>query len=405
MIIGGGVAGMAAAERLTELGIPCRIIEARDRLGGRAHTEPSVLGLPYDLGAAWLHSADANPLTRRVRRAGFTTEAEHTGETWIAFDGDWVTDAQEARIWSAYDRFETVVDGAFDLPDRSFAAAFSGTDRADAVIRAVNGPLEYGAEPDLLSLRDMATQIGTGVEEMVPDGLGAALKSALAPTVPVDLSTKVFRIRWDRSTPEVETDRGTYLGRAVLVTVSTGVLASGTIGFDPPLPEATRAAIDALPMGVLEKVALRWRALPETPAYTSLYSQSSRNSAIRATLLAPFGVPLTVGFLGGDEAVRATGTADARRSSVNEHADLLRRLLELEDDPVASHVTRWHADPYAMGAYSYARVGMSEAREVLFAPPGGRLAFAGEACSSLWATQVAGAYLTGREAAERLAEL
>ena len=55
----------------------------------------------------------------------------------------------------------------------------------------------------------------------------------------------------------METPRGTITANAAIVTVSTGVLAAGAIQFDPPLPAETLAAIDALPMGLAMKVALR----------------------------------------------------------------------------------------------------------------------------------------------------
>jgi monoamine oxidase len=56
-IIGGGAAGVAAGRHLHDAGIDCLIVEARDRLGGRAFTA-SPAGHAIDLGCGWLHSAD-----------------------------------------------------------------------------------------------------------------------------------------------------------------------------------------------------------------------------------------------------------------------------------------------------------------------------------------------------------
>ena len=60
-IIGGGAAGLAAARRLHDAGVRCLIVEARQRLGGRAYTLTDPSGFAIDLGCGWLHSADRNP--------------------------------------------------------------------------------------------------------------------------------------------------------------------------------------------------------------------------------------------------------------------------------------------------------------------------------------------------------
>jgi monoamine oxidase len=68
-IIGAGAAGLAAAEAIAASPFSCALLEARDRIGGRAHTLNSVAG-PLDLGAGWLHSADHNPLVARFEAVG-----------------------------------------------------------------------------------------------------------------------------------------------------------------------------------------------------------------------------------------------------------------------------------------------------------------------------------------------
>lgn len=61
MVVGGGAAGIAAARRLHDSGIDCVLVEARQRLGGRAWTIGNEAAFPIDLGCGWLHSADRNP--------------------------------------------------------------------------------------------------------------------------------------------------------------------------------------------------------------------------------------------------------------------------------------------------------------------------------------------------------
>ena len=71
VVVGAGAAGIAATRRLSQAGLGAIMLEARDRLGGRAHTVASAAGFPLDLGCEWLHSADRNPWTQIARELGF----------------------------------------------------------------------------------------------------------------------------------------------------------------------------------------------------------------------------------------------------------------------------------------------------------------------------------------------
>lgn len=60
VVIGAGIAGLAAASRLRAAGIDCVLLEARDRIGGRLHTI-DLAGTPADLGGSWIHHTIGNP--------------------------------------------------------------------------------------------------------------------------------------------------------------------------------------------------------------------------------------------------------------------------------------------------------------------------------------------------------
>ena len=70
IIIGAGVAGISAARALKALGLSAVILEARDRIGGRALTETGTLGRAFDRGPYWLHNKATNPLVPLARQAG-----------------------------------------------------------------------------------------------------------------------------------------------------------------------------------------------------------------------------------------------------------------------------------------------------------------------------------------------
>ena len=70
-VIGAGAAGLAAGLALQAAGKNFIVLEARDRIGGRAYTDTTTLGLPFDCGAHWLHAASQNPFTTIADRLGF----------------------------------------------------------------------------------------------------------------------------------------------------------------------------------------------------------------------------------------------------------------------------------------------------------------------------------------------
>src|SRR5262252_8542167 len=74
IVIGAGAAGLAAARRLASAGVPVRVIEARNRVGGRAWTARDPSGLPIELGCAWLHSADQNELCTISLQSGLAID-------------------------------------------------------------------------------------------------------------------------------------------------------------------------------------------------------------------------------------------------------------------------------------------------------------------------------------------
>ncbi|XP_042430826.1 polyamine oxidase 3-like isoform X1 [Zingiber officinale] len=97
IVIGGGFAGIAAAHALKNAAFQVVLLESRDRIGGRVHTNYSF-GFPVDMGAAWLHGVcNENPLASWIGRLGlpiYRTSGDnsvlydHDLESYALFDGD-----------------------------------------------------------------------------------------------------------------------------------------------------------------------------------------------------------------------------------------------------------------------------------------------------------------------------
>jgi monoamine oxidase len=414
VIVGAGVAGLAAAAALRAQGRPFLVLEAKGRIGGRAWTTwPAELGrVPFDHGASWLHAAERNPLAALAKAAGWRLlDTERMRQRRLFVGERLATPAEEAAYREAYDAIVASARArAARDPDISLAEALRPyADHPWApTIAAWEGAIIAAADADVLSLKDWAANSLEGQNLAVPDGLGALVAALLAPRAEdIRLHCPVRLIRWQEPNGAVvlETQHGTLHARAAIITVSTGVLAAGGIVFRPELPALTQEAIHALPMGLLSKVAFRLREpeQPGLPASCAIFRQR-RSFAEPAVIFhaRPFGRDYVVSFFGGRTAWElAKAGPEAAEDFVRAE---WRAFFGASADgwlaPGAVH-TEWGTDPDVRGAYCYARPGQAEARARLAQPLAeGRLLFAGEACHMGLGGTVGGAYLSGWKAAE-----
>jgi monoamine oxidase len=406
VVVGAGMAGLSAAAVLGEAGVDVFVIEARERLGGRAFTERRSVGVPFDHGASWLHAADRNPITTLAQDLGFDAVPDE-GESQV-FAGS--SEDEDDAFSDATDRVEAALSKAAEAGlDISIAEALPAAGNPaerfwNAAAAAVIGPVEAGVELSELSVLDWYRQIGSGVDWLVPAGLGSVVQR-YGTDLPVRLSTAARRIRWGGPGIAVETDVGTINADACIITVSTGVLGSGALAFDPPLPLARQEAIDSLPMGMVEKIALQFKPnLLDAPSGTSLV-QIRGDGAVTDLLIRPFDADLAIATVGGASAIalRKAGDAAARDFVLGVIADVFGNRLNA--GVAAATVTGWGADPWSQGAFSAGRPGFSNARRTLSEPLADRLFFAGEACLDDWATQIAGAHISGLKAARSVLDV
>ena len=406
VVIGAGIAGVTAAIEMIGAGLSVAVVEARDRIGGRAYTESETFGVPYDHGCAWLHSADINPLTRMVTEvAGFETFDEENTDVWYFLDGEEATEDQYDEADDAHEGLERRADD-YDLEDMggdiSYMALSSPDDRFEELAHQRLGAFEAGVDTQHLSIEDNQLQYGTGVELMVPNGMAAAIFQALGP-VPVQLNTLVTRIDWGGKEIIVETNQGNIRTKAVVVTVPTEIVADGTLAFTPNLPDWKMRAYQALPMGVLDKITLmfdeRFNGLLDEANTTTSYIQNEEGRWLDH-LLRPFELPLDVCFIGGQFARDLAAEPDADKIAFELALDSLAEAFgeNVHDMFIKGHFTKWDADPLARGAYAAAKVGKARERAKARKPVDDRLFFAGEATISKWATQATAAYISGQEA-------
>ncbi len=396
VVIGAGVAGLAAARHLRQSGIRVTLVEAAAHIGGRARTV-RFNGAPFDLGAGWLHAAQRNPLVALADPGDALRNSDTPRTERLFIDGRPATNAEHAAYTAAWDRLDEVVAPALAGPDTSLAEAMHpmAADPWAATIAQWEGAIIAAADADELSLRDWHRNALDGPNLQPGGGIGAFVTRRLQ--TPATLETAVTAIDWSGPGLRVETSRGTIRAAAAIVTVSTGVLAAGAIRFTPALPHAVQAAIEGLPMGLLSKIALPIAAPPPGFVADSLLLDRAYPITFDAW---PDAHPFVTGFIGGRLAW-SLATDPAAATSLAR--DAFRAMTGIADDAPAL-LTDWGTHPLFRGAYAYAPPGQSHQRDVLAnAFPAERLLFAGEAVvTDGLAGTVGGAYLTGIAAASRL---
>lgn len=395
-VIGAGAAGIAAARALRGRGLAVTVIEARDRLGGRAHTVQAA-GFPLDMGCGWLHSADENPLAALVEPQGLTLDRTRPPWERQAFDHE-MTPAEQAEFRAAFAAFEDRVEQAAARGEEGPAAALFETEcRWNARMDAISGALN-GARFAEVSIRDYAAYRDTGVNWRVVEGYGRLIER-LGSGLPVVTGCPVSRIDRSGSVLRLETARGVVEARAAIVTVPTDLIAAGVLRFDPPLPDLVEATAD-LQLGLASKLHLTLTGAEDFPPDSQLWGRND-TAETGGYHLRPFGRPMIEAWFSADLArlLEAEGEAAFAAFAADELANLLGSGMRRRIEPVA--VSMWGADPWSRGAYSHARPGAAGARARLARPVEDRIFIAGEATSTDFYGTTHGAWLEGERAARQ----
>ncbi|MEJ0019359.1 MAG: NAD(P)/FAD-dependent oxidoreductase [Acetobacteraceae bacterium] len=415
VVIGAGLAGLGAATALHQAGRSAVVLEASDRIGGRAWTShpPELGGVWFDMGAVWLHNAETNPLVPIAQAAGEQLLRSDELRVERTFVGQRAATREELDLYAgAWDRYEAKATAILDAVDDAPLAAVARAMPEDpwaVTVETWEGPIICCASADEFSMRDWLRNVLTGSNLVPQGGIGAFVARRLGAGLDIRLATPVTRVAWSGGGVAVETQRGTITARSVIVTVSTGVLAAGAIVFDPPLPADTLALIHALPMGLAMKVALRATGPDrlDLPLHCSLDRQVQRSGDPTMGFQCwPYQRDYVQGWVGGPAAWDLARAGEG--AAVDFALGQLRSLFGSRVDRLfagGSHfVTHWDLDPLVLGSYSFVRPGDADARTALGQPlADGHLLFAGEACHVGMAGTVAGAWISGQEAARQAA--
>ncbi len=408
VIIGAGAAGLCAADRLRQAGLPVLVLEASGAVGGRIRAREGFADFPVELGAEELHGPD-NILIRMADQMGMPALRHFTTDDMIRLDGDLAFLDQAERDHDVGRAF-TLIDGLgtyagpncsveehltrSHFPRRAWHYLDSrlGVEHGTTLDRlAMGGFLHYERGWEARETNYTLKNRYFDLFEPMLVGLDIRLHSPVSSVV-------------GQNDPVVHlADGSTLAARAVIVTVSLLVLREQGIHFDPPLPPDKHHALHAIGMDPGMKIILKFRHrfwdermyFLHTDGFLPQYWATGNGKSESNLLL--------TAFLGGTRAATLSRMRiDPVRFALEELDDIFRPGLatrSFEDGFVAD----WGAEPYIRGLYSYPTIHTTENDRAVLARPEGRIFFAGEASDTAGHSgTVHGAMETGWRAAREV---
>ncbi|UJR09922.1 hypothetical protein I4U23_014143 [Adineta vaga] len=375
IIIGAGAAGIAAAIELQSTNLTFLILEARNRVGGRAYTDQETFTpTQIDLGASWIHSYGPQNVIYDYHRSLKKDDDEcRTGGRRICLDYDGKpfsskTTFEARHIYSQIDEhIELYTSDKTKNEDQSIQQIMQS--KYDRLVPK-NGPVkrlvdlflsgseQYDASDFAeLSAKQWGVGSADGCDFWVPYGYGNLIERiANKHQLPIQLNTPVTQI--DTTDPEqiaitTSNESSKIFCRRLIITIPLGCLKRETILFQPSLPDWKRQAIDQMGMGVMNKLIVQFPTnfWGEQIGCFS-HACNERRGRFRFTLCLPPPKNILIMFV--------TGTF-ARELEILSDAEILESIMKFFrqvfpektiPEPIAYRFTRWAQDPLAYGAYS-----------------------------------------------------
>uniref|UniRef100_A0A0G4FSY0 Amine oxidase domain-containing protein n=1 Tax=Chromera velia CCMP2878 TaxID=1169474 RepID=A0A0G4FSY0_9ALVE len=455
IVIGGGASGLSTVFHLNQTGVHnVVVLEARERLGGRIHTYtfPETTHRT-ELGANWLDHINVNPILKLFPETPYV----HSDYALSFF-------SKEVGVWSKKKLMNTFLWGIgvpivrfligtyFSIVPSLFPSLFPSfgptTSYKDDVslsqfvtefLNATSTSLPL-SDSEIWSLVNMSTGL-EGIEahkqsittlmdplmDKRPKGGGSALPvhgylSTLQPLYDafvesIVLGAEVKKVTYGKDFCEVQTAGGReYSAKACVSTLPLGVLKQGVVHFEPPLSAGKQAAIDAVPVGVVNKVALLfeenfWQDFHSSNESESLVIIPDKNKKWEGHFQSLYfdqskgnGAPVLSTIWAGAGVAKAHFDPKSDEEIVGNIMKSLREMIPNAPDPKDFVVTKWHKDPFSFGSYSsYTFLGLDPMIGSEFvSPESNSLFFAGE---HVWFTDpgyVHSAWFSGQCAVQML---
>jgi monoamine oxidase len=418
LILGGGIAGMAALAETRRRGISAICLEAGSKVGGRIRTVRNrrIARFPIELGAEFVHG----PRMKELCESLGLTLVKHPS------DGDAFVDSQFHPLMPILDvfkriRHEAAIHLAKGKDNRSveeFLDSFIHNEKhfprgltPHLLLQLIRN--DYATRVSELGLMGLLAPDFDGYEEnyRIAEGY-EEVPRRLAAGGDVrcnQVATAVLRYP-DRV--DVLTNRGVFSGNAAIVCLPVGVMQAADIKFDPPLSHEKAAAIDAISAGAATKLILGFR---RTKKGTTFWPPTT--PLLATSLATQLWWPTGWGYdderhflascLVGGAAVNRFKNREPYEVGLMQLAHMFGRARVRRNALTWFRVKSWHDDPHIKGGYSSLPVGAEqdslrhlESPEDVSNP---QLFFAGEYVS-LHPGSAHSAYQSGLDAVSRAVE-
>jgi monoamine oxidase len=403
IIIGAGAAGIAAAIELQSTNLTFLVLEARNRIGGRAHTDQETFTpIPIDLGASWIHSYGPRNVLYNHHKSFNVDQEQHTmGDIrlYLDYNGQHFT---SETLYNARIIFSEISD---HLESYSFKKNKNEDQSIEQVMQSKyerlitrNGPVKRlvdlylsgeeqydGSNLSHLSAKQWGVGSGSGGDHWVSFGYGNLLERiAKKHHLLFRLNTLVTQIDTtdpDRIAITLANDSSLLYCRRVILTIPLGCLKQETIFFQPPLPDWKRDAINQMGMGLMNKLIVQFRKnFWDADLRSISHACNERRGRFRFTLCIPPPANILILFVTGLFARELETLTDTQ--ILEEVMKFLRKIFPRKtiSNPINYKFTRWLQDPLAYGSYSNFPVhaGPHTIEQLAKATSDGRVQWAGE---------------------------
>jgi len=414
IIVGAGCAGIAAARAALSYGANVLILEAQNRIGGRAYTDTKTFSeIGFDLGAQFFQACLTGDELYEIAQA--------QGLTLLDSAGNGPPASLTTSITIGSSPADSIDVAAFGFAAATLKAAILTTGAAIAADPALDVPVSAILTPSITSLPWYVPAASQAIDEIVggtnmslldlyvytnleplpfavpgsdfivKTGMGTFIAS-LAKGLPIVTSAPVTSITTGGATVSVTTAGATYQAKTVIVTAPTNVLAksntSGGVTFSPPLPSSYLNAFAGLPLVPVYKALLGFKSsfqfdVPPGSTQQPFSVVFPLTNAEIATFFPNFWGTNTCEFIANGtlaQTLDAAGNQGAAPLLLAQLETVFPGATAAWDGRITG--TNWMSNPYFGGAFSAAFPGQYGSRALIQKPIGNQLWFAGEATST-----------------------